>query len=168
MDVIISFFRDIDGWPYYIMLVVNTILIFAIIGYLAEKNSEELMKFGMNTSAPEANNGTLNMTPTQTSTVTTGLSIPKVAATVASANPQVSNVQSPNTGAVNQVVSPTQNVSAAVPNPVNVANSNSVLPQNMGVVSQSATAQAQVGNNATEQAPNVLIINSPNGNKDVK
>ena len=45
MDFIIDFFIGIDGWLYYTILVINTILIFAIIGYLGEKNNEQLLVF---------------------------------------------------------------------------------------------------------------------------
>jgi len=45
VDILISFFRDtLDGWLYVVVLVVNTILIFAIIGYLGEKKTALLLE----------------------------------------------------------------------------------------------------------------------------
>ena len=132
MDFIIEFFRGIDGWPYYIMLIINTILIFAIIGYLGEKNEQLLLKYNMNTGVSSPNNGVMNM------------NAPKQ-------NPK------------NSHSSVIQNVS----NNTNAALNNSVQ-NNQNIGNQPAVNVNNKSKEETEKAPAVLVINSSNGNKDVK
>lgn len=99
MDII-SFFRDIDGVLYYIILVVNAILIFAIIGYLGEKNNEKIVKMGMNTQAPNLN-GAINLNViTQTSH--SEASIPTLAPTMSNVPTDANNSTFVNNSAPNQ------------------------------------------------------------------
>lgn len=183
MDFIIDFFKSIDGIPYYIMLVVNAILIFAIIGYLGEKNNEELMKLGMNTTTtPDVKNGETNLATNEGSTpipVASPTAIPTVAPTMSNANNVQSNNQSiplqqlnsnnqVNQQVVNQPIINTQ----SIPN-----QNNNGIPVNNLVPIQSAN---QVGNqipvnspidntvDPNEKAPALLIINSTDSNKDAK
>lgn len=176
MDIIISFFRNIDGWPYYIILVVNAILIFAIIGYLAEKNNEQLMKLGMNTDVPNLNNSNANVTVSPQVNQSNGLSIPKVAPTLVN-NPQPLSAN-PNNIAPNQpVIPPTPATGTPVvqnPIPVNNGgvnpsfNNNSVPLQNLNQNQNSVITPTNNAIDPNEKAPAVLVINSNSSNKDVK
>lgn len=144
MDFIIEFFRGIDGWPYYIMLIINTILIFAIIGYLGEKNEQLLLKYNMNIDVSSSNNGAMNMNaPKQNPKNSNSSVIPKVSATA--------------------VKTTNQNVS----NNTNAALNNSVQ-NNQNIGNQPAVNVNNKSKEETEKAPAVLVINSSNGNKDVK
>lgn len=147
MDFIIVFFRDmIDGWIYYTILVVNTILIFAIIGYLGERKNNDLIKMGINASFPVLDNGTVDLSSglgnNNTSIPT---AIPQVSATTIS-NPNVvpqgnsvpilqpvSNNVNPTNNAIPQVASNVINFSNPPTNgtvqPVNVTQPNNVINQ---------------------------------------
>lgn len=104
MDVI-TFFSSIDGIPYYLMLVVNVILIFAILGYLGDKNNEKYEMLGSKSDLPNTN-GTVNLntvtTPRQSES-----SIPVVGPTVVNNNQLENNInnnyiqQNSNTSIVN-------------------------------------------------------------------
>ena len=135
MDII-DFFRSIDGVTYYVILVVNAILIFAIIGYLGEKNNEKYVK--MNDSMGEQlpqNNFNFNDTANESHSA---MNIPTVSATMVN-NPNVSN-QDVNLNSLNSA----QNV------PYATGPSNAVKDMN------------EIDPN--EKAPAVLIINSDNTN----
>lgn len=182
MDLIISFFRDIDGILYYVILVVNTILIFAIIGYLGDKNNEKILQMSMNTNGVNPSNQPINNNTTpnvNNSNNHGGLAIPKVAPTQANvaSNPQpVASIQ--NTQLNNSV---NNNASIATPgNNIPVNNTiNSSVPNNQTVQSQQAL-QGNIANqppiirpednevDPNEKAPAVLIINSNNNDKDIK
>lgn len=191
MDIVINFFKSIDGIPYYIILVVNTILIFAIIGYLGEKSNEELMKLGMDTTLPNKDEDNhMRQKPVQVASSSVGLSIPKVSAT-AVPNPQVNSIPTPNvTPAVGQ------NVNSNIPVGLNVSNGpiqptvNAAMNPNNGVnmpsmqtnpspiispvplqnMNQASNPAVPSNSNiqTNEKAPGVLIINSPTSNKDIK
>lgn len=184
MDFIISFFRNIDGPLYYSILVVNTILIFAIIGYLGEKNNEQMMKFGMNTNMDMSKNGALNLNTKPVQPVKEVASIPKVAAT-AVPNPLNQNV-AVNNQTVQQPINnqiPNQSVivqpkpmpvpTPVAPQPVNMSQpvqANVVTPTVNGAVplqNFNNVQQTPVNNaiNPNEKAPAVLIINSNNNPK---
>lgn len=169
MDII-DFFRSIDGILYYLILVVNTILIFAIIGYLGEKNNQKLIKMGLNTPAP-ANNGSMDFSTTVTQKHN-DIAMPTVSATaisndnnlnVAVPNQNINNYIDPNQ-VNNQLPNNNQNISnqinGAVPNNnvVGNPNVNSQQPMPMGV------NQPQINNeiDPNEKAPAVLVINSQN------
>ncbi len=146
MDFLIDFFRGIDGPLYYSILVVNTILIFAIIGYLGEKSNEQLMKANINTEVNMGSANTLNMNVTKPVSTTSVTSIPKVSATPVSRT-MPAQAQPFNN---NQPVTNPQVTSNAVPlqnlnNQPTVNASNQVNPQ--------------------EKAPAVLVINSNNNSK---
>lgn len=146
MEIIIDFFRGIDGWPYYTILVVNTILIFAIIGYLGDKNNEQLIKMGMDTKTPELKNGAMNLTPVHSASVQKEATIPQVSPT------QITNSQV----VTNNVAVPSEN-----------KNVNNTIP----IINQNASAQVNSINNEidpNEKAPSVLVINSSDINKDAK
>lgn len=182
MDLIISFFRDIDGILYYVILVVNTILIFAIIGYLGDKNNEKILQMSMNTNGVNPSNQPINnntIPNVNNSNNHGGLAIPKVAPTQANvaSNPQpVASIQ--NTQLNNSV---NNNASIATPgNNIPVNNTiNSSVPNNQTVKSQQAL-QGNIANqppiirpednevDPNEKAPAVLIINSNNNDKDIK
>ena len=179
MDII-DFFRSIDGVVYYVMLAVNTILIFAIIGYLGEQNNKKLIQMSRNTPVHN-NKGGMDF-----STPVTGrhndIAMPTVAPT-ASNNLQVAgnNLDVPNNNmgpaiAVGVAPIPNQNVQP-IPNMVQpmmttgtspVANTNvQVMPNTMNQnVMGSSTNQPQINNeiDPNEKAPAVLVINSQNTN----
>jgi hypothetical protein len=166
VDFIIDFFRSIDGIPYYIILVVNTILIFAIIGYLGEKNNENLLKISMVKGQSNLKSGTMNLNIAHTSTHSTS-AIPTVAATQVenvSDNMNVSNV-SGDTPAVGILPSTQDN-----PNPaVGLAPVNS-QPMN---INNNQTGQQIIrpeDNEAdpNEKVPSVLVINSSDMNNGAK
>ncbi|MBQ7136470.1 MAG: hypothetical protein IJO43_00650 [Bacilli bacterium] len=144
MDFIIDFFIGIDGWLYYTILVINTILIFAIIGYLGEKNNEQLLKVGMAVSSPNIKSGTTNLTPTHSSAPV-------------NQNTTVQNGQPINHQQVNTVVPNNAQI-----NPSNVTSgvTNSAQSHNLNQNISPTTSN--------EQTPSVLVINSTNVNKDVK
>ena len=154
MDII-DFFRSIDGIPYYLILVVNTILIFAIIWYLGEKNNQKLIKMGLNTPAP-TNNGSLDFSTTVTQKHN-DIAMPTVSATTVSNSANVvAGIPGQNTN--NYVES--NSISGSVPNNnvVGIPNVNSQQPMPMGV------NQPQINNeiDPNEKAPAVLVINSQN------
>lgn len=181
MDII-SFFRSIDGWLYYTILVVNTILIFAIIGYIGEKSNEQMIKLGMNTKTPDLKNGAMNLTPTTapSSSVSTNISIPKVAPTTinkeqpkASLNrTQVANGQNIATPPVNTNMSQNNLQSSAIPinnNGTAIPNTNGSIPlQNFNNDSRPIIKPEDNNVDPNEKAPAVLIINSPVDSKDMK
>lgn len=162
MDIVITFFRDIDGWVYYVMLVVNTILIFAIIGYLGEKSNEQLMKLSMNTGIPsnDSNVNNINLNSTKAN-YSSDLNIPKVTATSARPN-----------GAITQNVPVNQNVVTPVQNsPVNTVPRNvSTIPNVVNAESNDVSSSSSVNDAipTVEKAPAVLVINSSDSQKDVK
>jgi len=164
MEFIIDFFRGIDGWPYYIMLVVNTILIFAIIGYLGEKNNEQLLKLSTNAGTSNLKSGTMNLTPVHSSPSHNDANIPKVEATPITNSQNVSvanNVQPTSPILTNQPA----NGTAPVVNQSPVANS-PIPTINQAVKPIIRPEDNEVDPN--EKAPAVLIINSSDNNKDVK
>ncbi len=163
MDIV-DFFRSIDGIPYYLMLVVNAILIFAIIGYLGEKNNEKYVKLGMKTNLLNSN-GTVNLNPI-TTPKHSSTSIPTVAPTMAN-NQGVDNVVTAN----NNV----QSIVANVTDPnvgINMANQNSTFVNNGAINNNnnninSTQAIVRPEDNdidPNEKAPAVLVINSNNTN----
>lgn len=182
MDFIISFFRNIDGPLYYSILVVNTILIFAIIGYLGEKNNEQMMKFGMNTNMDMSKNGTLNLNTKPVQPVKEVASIPKVAATAVSnplnQNIAVSNqtIQQPINNQIANQGAIAQPQPMPVQTPVALQQVNMSQPVQTNVVTPTANGAVQNFNNVqqtpinneinpNEKAPAVLIINSNNNPK---
>ncbi len=139
MDFIIVFFRDmIDGWVYYTVLVVNTILILAIIGYLGDKKNAEIIKMGMNTGTPTFNNGTVDLSSGLNNNNVDSANnqsapsvIPQLSAMVnPNANPQMTTQNSP----INNLNSPQVNNTASIPNVVQSTvtpmNISSPLPKN--------------------------------------
>lgn len=169
MDIV-SFFRGIDGWVYYTILVVNTILIFAIIGYLGEKKNEQLMKLGMNTDVPNLNNGAMNLTSTKNppQAQSGGLSIPKVAATQVVSEPQVMSNNYPNQPAISS--QPLGQVPVSSPNAgINSTVNNNAIPlQNLNTNQKPIIKPEDNNIDPNEKAPAVLVINSNPNNKDVK
>lgn len=165
MDFIINFFKSIDGIPYYIILVVNTILIFAIIGYLGEKNNDKLVKMSMEMGESNLKSGTMNLNITHTSTHSNA-AIPTVAPTQVENVSTNMNVQSvvgdaPAIGIVhneagvsNVTVSPASN-----PQPMN-------FPNNQ--VGQPIIRPEDNEVDPNEKAPSVLVINSSDMNNDAK
>ena len=151
MDFIIDFFIGIDGWIYYTMLVVNTILIFAIIGYLGEKKNEEILKLSMNMDSTDLKSGTMNLNP---GNINNSTSIPTVSATQANSAMPSSINNNPNINPI-PATQPAQGVS----------NSSSV-PLNQVATPVNKPINNEIDPN--EKAPAVLIINSPNNNQDVK
>lgn len=181
VDFIISFFRDtIDGWVYYVILVVNTILIFAIIGYLGEKKNAELLKFGMNTSTPTYNNGTVDLSVSSSNAISSSSVIPQLSRTMANnvnpnAIPNVNNATVNNTmpSPNNTVGSPSignsiptiNNVNVGVPNtplqPIN--NSIPTINNGSSVVN---SADVNVSSQVAMPTPTVSLtpeINQPQG-----
>ena len=161
MDII-DFFRSIDGVTYYVLLFVNAILIFAIIGYLGEKNNQKLIKMGLNTPAPN-NSGAMDFSTTVTQKHN-DIAMPVVSATTAS------NVVTPNSN-INTIS--TVNNGAAYNNQGVTNQINNQIPNNSGVVIPGANNQQtmpmdvnqpQITNeiDPNEKAPAVLVINSQN------
>lgn len=169
MDIVITFFRDIDGWVYYVMLVVNTILIFAIIGYLGEKSNEQLMKFSMNTNtlSNDSNGNGINLNAPKTN-VSSELAIPKVTATATSSNGAATQSSSINQTVVNQVQN---NPQLASNNSVNNPVTNAMpIPNVVSAQSNVVASSSPVNdiNLSAENVPAVLVINSSDSQKDVK
>ena len=168
MDFIIDFFRSIDGVLYYIILIVNTILIFAIIGYLGEKNNEKLLKMSMAMGESNLKSGTMNLSITHTSTHSNSV-IPTVEAT------QMENM--PNADMIS-------NFSGSAP-AVGITQNEQVIP-NVVLNQQSGVVNNQPNNtfvnpsekpvirpednevDPNEKAPSVLIINSSDVNNGAK
>lgn len=173
MDFLIDFFRGIDGPLYYLILVVNTILIFAIIGYLGEKSNEQMMKTSINTEVNMRGSNTLNMNASKVIDTSNVTSIPKISATPI--NRPITNQQQPisqNTGQINQNLSNT-NVNKVISQPVQSVGMNQAVmnPQtvNNSVPLQSINNSANINSNnqnvSQEKAPAVLVINSSNNSK---
>jgi len=165
VDFIIDFFRSIDGISYYIILVVNTILIFAIIGYLGEKNNENLLKLSVAQGQSNLKSGTMNLNITHAATHSTA-TIPTVAATQVervSDNTNVASVtgDTPAIGIVPNVQS--NPVISTVP----IANSQ---PVNVDNTSGRQTIIRPEDNEVdpNEKAPSVLVINSSDMNNGAK
>ena len=167
MDFIIDFFKSIDGIPYYIILAVNTILIFAIIGYLGEKNNEKLLKMSMELGQSNLKSGTMNLNITHASTHSNA-TIPTVAATQVenvSDNMNVQNVagDTPAIGIMpsGQVSSPAmvQPTPIVHPQPMNVNNNQ---------VEQPIIRPEDNEVDPNEKAPSVLVINSSDMNNGAK
>lgn len=157
MDII-AFFRNIDGLTYYLMLVINTILIFAIIGYLGEKNNEKYVKFETKPS-PVNSNTSINSKPI-TISKSEPAKIPVVAPTLIDKQPVEkltnSNPTQPsvsNLGVLDTVVNTTTNG-----NFVNNSNNNTnqIIPTNASVEEKK--------DDTKEAVPAVLVINSDNTN----
>ncbi len=173
MDFLIDFFREIDGPLYYSILVVNTILIFAIIGYLGEKSNEQLMKANINTEVNMGGANTLNMNTPKPVNTTNVASIPKVSATpVSRTAPNQTQPLQQSMGQINSNVS-TPNVNQTPKAQVQPFNNNQPVT-NPQVTSNAVPLQnlnnqptANAGNqvNPQEKAPAVLVINSNNNSK---
>lgn len=172
MDII-DFFRSIDGIPYYVMLIVNTILIFAIIGYLGEKSNDKYVNMELKNNVPDP--GTVNLNPLIGDNHS-NVNIPTVAKTAV--DNQVENVVSsslqngiiPNVNSqvtmasnINQNIMPSmnnQNVIATSDLNGNVNNQiNSLEPVNQQVIKPEDNDV-----DPNEKAPTVLVINSSNTN----
>jgi len=141
MDII-DFFRSIDGVTYYVILVVNTILIFAIIGYLGEKNNEKYVKINDNIGEqlPQSN---FNFNDSNNESHST-MNIPTVSATMVNNSNHMGNNNLSNQDS-------------------NLNNFNSVSGVTAGINSSNAIADMnEIDPN--EKAPAVLIINSDNTN----
>lgn len=173
MDFLIDFFRGIDGPLYYSILVVNTILIFAIIGYLGEKSNEQLMKANINTEVNMGGANTLNMNVTKPVSTTSVTSIPKVSATpVSRTMPVQTQPSQQNMGQMNSNVS-TPNVNQTPQRQAQPFNNNQPVT-NLQVTSNAVplqnlnnqpTVNANNQVNPQEKAPAVLVINSNNNSK---
>ena len=170
MDII-AFFSNIDGWLYYTIVVVNTILIFAIIGYLGEKKNEEMMKYNMNTDVSASNNLQVSSHTNQTSNTQMIASIPKVAATAANGHKVISHTtqNAVSSNVMNQpVISPQLSVAS------NSNQQNVIVPSINGSVSLQNANQVPSNNTSqnvkttNESVPAVLIINTNSTNKDAK
>ena len=159
MDII-SFFRSIDGLLYYVLLVVNTVLIFAIIGYLGEKNNEKFIKMGLKTNIPNPSGG-LNLTPVSMEKHSDA-SIPTVSPTMVN-NQVLENV-------LNSTVQPDNFVNSNWGTNTGNQNGmfvNSVAINNMDNNVNMTPSVINQGNNEidpNEKAPAVLVINSDNTN----
>lgn len=150
MDII-SFFRNIDGTLYYVILVVNTILIFAILGYLGEKNNQKFIKMGLDVPSPN------NSKSFDFSSVTTekhnSTNIPTVMATAVSNNKFMEEI--PN------------NTGSAIPVELNNQNFSNGIQNNPPVINASNGVNQPMINNEpdpNEKAPAILVINSDNTN----
>lgn len=164
MDII-ALIRDIDGIPYYIMLVVNAILIFAIIGYLGDKKNEKYAQFlkmtGTPTSASSRPNFAASTTDKHSDT-----SIPTVAPTMVT-NPL------PNTEVVQNVIdqNPVQTTTPTMSaNALSGFEQSGIVQGNspvntQSVVNNSVTTQG-VNYNATVQ-PSVAVNQATVGNNTV-
>jgi len=156
MDII-SFFRNIDGTLYYVILVVNTILIFAILGYLGEKNNQKFIKMGLDVPSPN------NSKSFDFSSVTTekhnSTNIPTVMATAVSNNKFIEEIPN-NTGSALPVDLNNQNASSGIQNNPPVTNNQSAINTSNGV------NQPMINNepDPNEKAPAILVINSDNTN----
>jgi len=185
MDFIIDFFRGIDGWFYYIMLVFNTIFIFAIIGYLGDMNNDELLNASMNMGGPDIKGDSMNLNSVRSTPTHNNASIPTVSATPVQNNQNNIATQQPVSQPVVPFVNPSvasvpQNTNTNVNNvPVNnstvpsspIPVTNPVAPSAPIPTTNSAQAVIQQENNVVdtnEKAPAVLVINSSDMNKDVK
>ena len=147
MDII-DFFRSIDGILYYVILVTNTILIFAIIGYLGDKGNEKYLKMS-NVSQVPVDNDLLNFNST---TKHSNASIPTVAPTMINNTPMYNQ----NNNNQPQNVEPSlSNANPLINNTVDNINSNNNLP----------TVNPKDNEiDPNEKAPAVLVINSSNTN----
>lgn len=173
MDII-SFFRGIDGGLYYVVLAVNTILIFAIIGYLGEKNNQKLIKMSMDTPTPNVNKGLDFSTTVQEKHG--NLEMPTVAATPKENIPISNNATMVTQMAVmnnSQAIYNANVMNQAIPNNLNNQQINNAV-QN-GVTNINNQPQMPINNTTNgpsinneidpnEKAPAVLVINSDNTN----
>lgn len=167
VDFIIDFFQSIDGILYYIILVVNTILIFAIIGYLGEKNNESLLKLGVEQGQSNLQSSTMNLNITHTSTHSQA-AIPTVAAT------QVENVSNnmniPNTVGDIPAIGIVPEIQAN--NTLAISQSTVVnqQPENINDNQESQSIIRPEDNeiDPNEKAPSVLVINSADMNNGAK
>lgn len=181
MDII-DFFRSIDGVLYYVLLAVNTILIFAIIGYLGEQNNKKIMQMSFNTSIPN-NSGTKDFSMPETQKHS-DMPIPTVAPTTVNNN--VPSEVTPNNLVVPnvaiQTVTPVIANANTNSNPgvmINSVNSTNTLPvTNQNSIPTPQVMPNQINQNvmtvndnppqvnneisSTEKAPTVLVINSQN------
>lgn len=160
MDVI-AFFRSIDGIPYYVLLVVNTILIFAIIGYLGEKNNQKIIKIGLSTPTPN-NGGAMDFSAPVTP-AHNNIEMPTVAPTVVSSNLQDTGIYSNNHNISANNEEPAMPI-AVNQNP-NVNGPVGMVNTTQNIIPNSAS-QPQINNeiDQNEKVPAVLVINSQNTN----
>lgn len=159
MDIVIEFFRDTLDGPFYIVwVVVLVILIFACIGYLAEKgikNKKEKEKYA---TVSETNNTDVS----QDTVVSEAVSTTQVTST-----PITTPVDEPvsiDTPSTSGEVTPT--VSEVTTAPVEDASSSVVQPNNVvtsSVVSAHVEPTTHVVNSPSNEVSNVVI---PSINQD--
>jgi len=159
MDII-SFFRSIDGILYYILLVTNTILIFAIIGYLGEKNNEKFNNVGINTTSTPNPGGEFNL-DTASVEKRSDASIPTVAPTMASTQ-TLGNISNGVIGQNN--ANPNSRPNIGVQNGVFVNNGAINNMSNNMNMTQPIIRPEDNEVDPNEKAPAVLVINSDNTN----
>lgn len=159
VDIVIEFFRDtLDGPLYIVWVIICVVLIFACIGYLADKgikNKKEKEKYATVNQDPTAVNGQAvvvsdpNVVPVQGATV----SMPTSGVTLSSIPETVAPVQ--NQGVVSQAVV-SQPVSVPVTAPQNVATpvGEVVNTASIPVVNEAVVAQP-VNTTTTVAMPNV-------------
>jgi len=157
MEFIIDFFMGIDGVLYYVMAVVNLILIFAIIGYLAERNEKEMLRLAReNAPVPTAPS-----TPLKNEVRRPSVSIPVMAPTQASSTVNVTHVPN-NGGGMNNSVSP--NIVSPQVNPSQAGPSNNIFVQPNNTVPQGAGISDNAVISEQQKAPAVLVIESKDMN----
>ncbi len=171
MDIVIEFFRDTLDGPFYIVwVVVLVILIFACIGYLAEKGinkKHEKEKYATvneenaenNTVVTEPVNEPVMEASPQMTEVVNNVAAPVVEDTTSMAQ---STVVSANTASVNDVNEVPRTVTEVTAAPVN----NTVVMPN--VVSQNVEPTTVVGTNPTPQGVNNVVIPTINQDENNK
>lgn len=157
MEFIIDFFMGIDGVLYYVMAVVNLILIFAIIGYLAERNEKEMLRLARE-NAPVP---TVPSAPLKNEVRRPSVSIPMISPTQVTSPVNASPV--PNNGVgMNNSVSP--NMVASQVNPSQVGFNNNVFVQPNNTVPQGTGISDNAVISEQQKAPAVLVIESKDMN----
>ncbi len=171
MDIVIEFFRDTLDGPFYIVwVVVLVILIFACIGYLAEKgikNKKEKEKYATvsETNNTDVSQDTVVSEPVSTTQVTSTPITTPVDEPVSIDTPSTSGEVTPTVSEV--TTAPVEDASSSVVQPVEVSQPNNVVTSS--VVSAHVEPTTHVVNSPSNEVNNVVIptINQDGNNNTV-
>lgn len=160
MDIVIEFFRDTLDGPFYIVwVVVLVILIFACIGYLAEKgikNKKEKEKYATvsETNNTDVSQDTVVSEPVSTTQVTSTLITTPVDEPVSIDTPSTSGEVTPTVSEV--TTAPVEDASSSVVQPVEVTQPNDNVVTS-SVVSAQVEPTTNVVNSPSNEVNNVVI-----------
>lgn len=160
MDIVIEFFRDTLDGPFYIAwVVVLVILIFACIGYLAEKgikNKKEKEKYATvsETNNTDVSQDTVVSEPVSTTQVTSTSVTTPVDEPVSIDTPSTSGEVTPTVSEV--TTAPVEDASSSVVQPVEVTQPNDNVVTS-SVVSAQVEPTTNVVNSPSNEVNNVVI-----------